>query len=94
LDERGDARARQGQRHLDLAARRGRRPDAPRPQAGDRPLLRTADPEATLRALLATRAPVYALADLVIDSRDAPHEAVVGDLIAALDARLDAEGCA
>ena len=33
----------------------------------DRPLLRTADPEATLRALMDERYPVYALADLTIE---------------------------
>jgi shikimate kinase len=33
-----------------------------------RPLLRTADPLGTLRALLATRAPVYALAQVVVDA--------------------------
>jgi shikimate kinase len=54
----------------------------------DRPLLRTADPDATLRALLATRAPVYALADLAVESRDAPHDAVVADLVTAIDAHL------
>lgn len=34
-----------------------------------RPLLRTTDPYGTLRELLAVRAPVYALADLVVDSQ-------------------------
>lgn len=33
-----------------------------------RPLLRTADPRGTLAALLESRAPVYALADLTVDS--------------------------
>lgn len=43
----------------------------------NRPLLRTADPERTLRHLLEERSPTYALADLTIDSRDGPHDAVV-----------------
>ncbi len=43
----------------------------------NRPLLRTADPERTLRRLLEERSPTYALADLTIDSRDGPHDAVV-----------------
>jgi shikimate kinase len=36
---------------------------------GTRPLLRTADPRATLAALLAERAPVYALADITVEVR-------------------------
>ncbi len=43
----------------------------------NRPLLRTANPEQTLRRLLEERSPTYALADLTIDSRDGPHDAVV-----------------
>lgn len=50
----------------------------------NRPLLQTADPEATLRRMLAEREPVYALADLTILSSDEPHEVVVGETIAAL----------
>lgn len=51
----------------------------------NRPLLQTADPEATLRRMLAEREPVYALADLTLTSRDNPHEVVVEDAIVALD---------
>lgn len=54
----------------------------------NRPLLQTADPEATLRRMLAEREPVYALADLTIQSSDEPHEVVVGDTIAALGGYL------
>ena len=36
-----------------------------------RPLLRTANPKETLRALLAAREPVYATADIVVDARPA-----------------------
>src|SRR6478735_6094768 len=50
----------------------------------NRPLLQTVDPEATMRRMLAEREPVYALADLTIQSSDEPHEVVVGDTIAAL----------
>jgi shikimate kinase len=50
----------------------------------DRPLLQTDDPNATLRALLAEREPVYALADLTVQSRDVPHEAIVADVMTAL----------
>lgn len=51
---------------------------------GGRPLLASADPEATLKRLIQERYPVYALADLVITSRDAPHEHTVAELLAAL----------
>jgi len=54
-----------------------RRSTRPRPQP--------ADPEATLRRMLAEREPVYALADITILSSDEPHEVVVGETIAALD---------
>ena len=43
----------------------------------NRPLLQTADPEATLRRILEERSPTYALADIIIESRDGPHESVV-----------------
>jgi len=43
----------------------------------NRPLLKTADPEATLRRILEERSPVYGLADLTFEPRDGPHDAVV-----------------
>jgi shikimate kinase len=54
----------------------------------NRPLLQTADPEATLRRMLAEREPVYALADLTLISRDDPHDVVVDDAVAALEQHL------
>lgn len=50
----------------------------------DRPLLQTADPEATLKRLIDERYPVYALAELTVDSRDVSHDVIVEELIAAL----------
>ena len=50
----------------------------------DRPLLQTADPEQTLRALLAEREPVYAQADLTVLSREVAHDAIVADIVVAL----------
>ncbi len=50
----------------------------------DRPMLKTADPAETLRRLLDERTPVYALADVTLRSRDAPHETIVNEAIAAL----------
>jgi shikimate kinase len=51
----------------------------------DRPLLQTADPEATVSRLLHEREPIYALADLTIASRDVPHERIVEECIVALN---------
>lgn len=51
---------------------------------GGRPLLARPNPEEALRRLVDERYPVYALADVTIQSRDAPHERTVADLIAAL----------
>ncbi len=48
---------------------------------GDRPLLQTADPAATLRKLLDERYPIYALADIKVTSRDAPQEAMVEETL-------------
>ncbi|HUG61362.1 MAG TPA: shikimate kinase [Methylomirabilota bacterium] len=52
----------------------------------NRPLLQTPDPEGALRRLVTERYPIYALADVTIVSRDVPHEVVVEDVLAALDA--------
>lgn len=57
---------------------------------GNRPLLQTSDPEATLRALLAEREPVYALADLTVTSRDDPHDVVVEAVREAVEQWLEA----
>lgn len=56
----------------------------------NRPLLQTADPDATLRRMLTEREPFYALADLTLMSRDEPHDIVVEGAIAALDSYLRA----
>jgi shikimate kinase len=55
-----------------------------------RPLLQNPDPEATMRRLMAERYPVYALADMTVDSQDMPHERVVSGVVRALEAWLDA----
>lgn len=56
-----------------------------------RPLLLTAHPEATLRDLVDQRYPVYALADLTVESLDVPHEAMVEAVLVALDVWLQRE---
>lgn len=54
----------------------------------NRPLLSGVDPEKKMRELLTVREPVYALADIVIASRDGPHNAIVAELLDALKAHL------
>ncbi|HTC05161.1 MAG TPA: shikimate kinase [Xanthobacteraceae bacterium] len=56
----------------------------------DRPMLQTADPAATLRELLVVREPVYAQADLTVQSREVPHDAIVAEIMTALAAFLNA----
>src|SRR6202790_5117606 len=56
----------------------------------ERPMLQTADPAATLRQLLAERDPVYALADLTVQSREVPHDAIVMEIMKAVAGFLDA----
>jgi len=50
-----------------------------------RPLLRTSDRHATLKALLEKREPVYAEADITVISDAGPQEAVVRKVLAALE---------
>ena len=57
----------------------------------DRPLLQTVDPAETLRALLLEREPIYAQADLIVQSREVAHDAVVADIMMALAALLNKE---
>ncbi len=57
-----------------------------------RPLLKNADPEQSTRRLMEARQPVYALADITVESRDTPHERVVDDTLHALLAWLSVEG--
>jgi len=50
----------------------------------ERPLLHTGDPAETIRGLLVQRAPVYAQADITVQSRDVAHDAIVADIVTAL----------
>lgn len=60
----------------------------------DRPLLKTDDPAATIARLISERHPIYQMADIAVDSRDAPHEAIVEDCVTALRAHLrSSAGC-
>jgi shikimate kinase len=53
---------------------------------GNRPLLKTDDPRATMERLMRERYPVYAEADLVVDSTGAPHDHIVQNVIKAIKA--------
>lgn len=55
----------------------------------NRPLLKADDPVAVMKSLMDQRYPVYAEADITVDSRDTTHEVIVGEIIAALIARAD-----
>ena len=59
---------------------------------GDRPLLKNADPADTLRRLIDERYPVYAEADLTVESRDVLHETIVDEILDALRGRVAAGG--
>jgi shikimate kinase len=50
-----------------------------------RPLLEH-DPEGTMRKLMEARYPLYATADIAVESRDLPHDAIVAEIIDALAA--------
>src|SRR3954470_22486950 len=54
----------------------------------NRPLLQNPDPEGTMRRLIEARHPIYALADVTVDSREIPHEKVVQDALLGIDAWL------
>src|ERR1700674_620656 len=54
----------------------------------DRPLLKTADPMATLANLLAERDPIYGEADVTVISREIAHDVIVGEIIAAVCDKL------
>jgi shikimate kinase len=58
----------------------------------DRPLLKTDDPGATVRELIAARYPVYALADLTVQSREVPHDKIVDEIVSALADHMGVAG--
>jgi len=57
----------------------------------NRPLLKTGDPETVIDRLIAERQPVYAEADIHIQSRDVAHDVVIDDILAALAEHLGRE---
>lgn len=57
-----------------------------------RPLLQNDDPEAVMKRLIDERYPIYATADLSIDSKEGPHDAVVDEIVHALAIELKCGG--
>lgn len=53
-----------------------------------RPLLRTGNPETIMQKLIDERYPVYASADITVESRDEPHEVIVSEIVQQLSRRL------
>ncbi len=53
-----------------------------------RPLLKAGDPREIMRQLMDARYPVYAGADITIESRNVPHEIIVEEIVEAIAARL------
>jgi shikimate kinase len=58
----------------------------------DRPLLKDVDPVETLQRLSAERDPIYATANLIVESRDVPHETIVEEIVEGLRQRLQPQG--
>ena len=56
----------------------------------NRPLLVAGDPEKVMKKLMEERYPIYAQADVTVESRDVPHDVIVG---AVIDALADKLGC-
>jgi shikimate kinase len=58
----------------------------------NRPLFEGRDPDVVMKELMQARYPVYATADITVESRDVPHEVIVAEIIEALAKnRLPAE---
>ena len=47
----------------------------------NRPLLQTSNPEAKMRELMTARYPVYAEADVTVESREVSHEVIVSEIM-------------
>jgi shikimate kinase len=54
-----------------------------------RPLLKTADPRGTMAKLINDRYPIYAQADVTVESRDEKREVITAEVIETLDRFLD-----
>ncbi len=54
----------------------------------DRPLLKSGNKREILNQLIEQRHPIYAKADIVVDSEDLPHDRMVDKILAALNSHL------
>jgi shikimate kinase len=70
---------------LDVLSRRIKR-------RADRPLLKDSDPAETLRRLIDERYPIYAEADLTVESREVPHDTIVDEIVEGLRGYLSPPG--
>ncbi len=57
----------------------------------NRPLLKNGDPEAVMQKLMDERYPIYAEADVTVQSRDVPHEVIVNEILDRLTQALQAD---
>ena len=57
----------------------------------NRPLLASDDPDKVMRELMEKRYPIYAEADITVESRDVAHDLIVSDVVEALARWLDKE---
>ena len=57
----------------------------------NRPLLAAGDPEKVMKKLMEERYPIYEEADVTVESRDVPHDVIVGAVIDAVADKLDCE---
>jgi shikimate kinase len=55
----------------------------------NRPLLKNGDPEAVMQRLMDERYPIYAEADVTVQSRDVPHEVIVNEILERLSDALE-----
>ncbi|GGY42956.1 shikimate kinase [Parvularcula lutaonensis] len=55
-----------------------------------RPILRKGDPKSILAKLIEERSPIYAQADITVESHDGPHKDTVGKIVKALSNRVRA----
>jgi len=54
----------------------------------NRPLLKGGDPKEIMERLMKERYPIYAQADITVESRDVPHEIIVDEIVSILAKRV------
>jgi shikimate kinase len=60
----------------------------------NRPLFEGRDPETVMNQLMQQRYPIFATADIIVESRDVPHDVIVGEILEALAASPHIAGAA